>query len=96
MPGAIYCQPILAVKLIGYYWQKLRCMKKIVPVCLIVFFAAACNNSANDTSSADSTAKQDNTTNIYDTGVGSSMADTSRRLDTSNLTQKMQDTGAKK
>jgi hypothetical protein len=60
---------------------------------LIAFFAA-CNNSGNSTKRADSSAAKDNT-NMYDTGVGSSMTDTAHR-DTSLIPNKMQDTGIKK
>ncbi|HEV8285483.1 MAG TPA: hypothetical protein VGQ09_14305 [Chitinophagaceae bacterium] len=60
-----------------------------------ILFVAACNNSANETNTKDSAAIKDNT-NVYDTGVGSSMTDTSRRMDTSLLPNKMQDTGMKK
>jgi hypothetical protein len=70
-------------------------MKKIGLIVFTVFAAIACNNSANDTSATDSTAAKDNT-NVYDTGVGSSMTDTSRRVDTSPLPNKMQDTGTKR
>jgi hypothetical protein len=68
-------------------------MKKIGIAALVVWFAA-CNNSANDTGKTDSTGAKDNT-NMYDTGVGSSMTDTSQRRDTSLLLNK-QDTGIKK
>jgi hypothetical protein len=73
-------------------------MKKIISIVLAAGLAAACNNSGTGTSSADSTAAKDNT-NVYDTGVGSSMTDTSSRnmnKDTSLLPNKMQDTGMKK
>lgn len=69
-------------------------MKKIGIVALITLFAA-CNNSANDTGKTDSAAVKDNT-NMYDTGVGSSMADTAQQRDTSLLPNKMQDTSIKK
>jgi len=68
-------------------------MKKTGLIMCAAFFAIACNNPANNTSTTDSTAKKDNT-NVYDTGAGSSMTDTSRRMDTSS--NKMQDTGHKK
>jgi hypothetical protein len=35
-------------------------------------------------------------TNMYDTGVGSSMTDTAQHRDTSLIPNKMQDTGTKK
>jgi hypothetical protein len=69
-------------------------MKKIGIVALIAFFAA-CNNSANETGKTDSAAAKDNT-NMYDTGVGSSMTDTAQRRDTSLLLNKMPDTSIKK
>jgi hypothetical protein len=69
-------------------------MKKMGLIMCAVFFAMACNNSANNTTTTDSTSKKDNT-NVYDTGAGSSMTDTSRK-DTSLLPNKMQDTGIKK
>ena len=65
---------------------------------LIIFaacFIVACNNSANETTITDSIPSKDNT-NVYDTGVGSGMIDTSQRMDTSSLSNKMQDTGTKK
>jgi len=73
-------------------------MKKIVFVALAASLAAACNNSGKGTSTTDSSATKDNT-NVYDTGLGSSMTDTSSRnmkKDTSLLPNKMQDTGMKK
>lgn len=73
-------------------------MKKIALIAFVAMLAAACNNSSNTGSAADSTATKDNT-NVYDTGVGSSMTDTSNRnmrQDTSRLPDKMQDTGMKK
>ena len=73
-------------------------MKKIICILLAAGLAAACNNSATSTSATESNATKDNT-NVYDTGVGSSMTDTSNRnmkKDTSLLPNKMQDTGMKK
>ena len=70
-------------------------MRKLGLVAFTAFIALACNNSANETTTTDSTAVKDNT-NVYDTGAGSSMIDTARRMDTSPLPNKMQDTGAKK
>lgn len=73
-------------------------MKKIASIAFVAMLAAACNNSSNTGSATDSTATKDNT-NVYDTGVGSSMTDTSNRnmrQDTSRLPDKMQDTGMKK
>ena len=70
-------------------------MSKIGIMMCAAFFLTACNNSADNTTTTDSAARKDNT-NVYDTGVGSSMADTSHKMDTSNLTNKMQDTGSKK
>ncbi|HET9826809.1 MAG TPA: hypothetical protein VFP87_15820 [Chitinophagaceae bacterium] len=73
-------------------------MKKIVSIALAAMLAAACNNSSKNTSTTDSSATKDNT-NVYDTGVGSSMTDTSNRnmkRDTSLMPNKMQDTGMKK
>jgi hypothetical protein len=70
-------------------------MRKVGLIMFAVFLAAACNNSANDTKTTDSTAVKDNT-NVYDTGAGSSMTDTNHRMDTSPLPNKMQDTGTKK
>ena len=71
-------------------------MKKTVLIACVTFFMAACNDSANESSVTDSTAKKDNT-NMYDTGAGSSMTDTAHRMkDTSLLPNKMQDTGVKK
>ena len=67
-------------------------MRKIGLILLAAVFAAACNNAAEETTTSDSTAVKDNT-NVYDTGVGSSMTDTSKRIDTSS---KMQDTATKK
>jgi len=63
-------------------------------VMLIAFFAA-CNNAGTGTDKTDSSAVKDNT-NMYDTGVGSSMTDTAQHRDTSLIPNKMQDTGAKK
>lgn len=70
-------------------------MRKIGLVAFTAFIVLACNNPANETTSTDSTAVKDNT-NVYDTGAGSSMTDTSHRMDTSPLPNKMQDTTAKK
>ena len=70
-------------------------MKTIGLIVFAGFFAVACNNAGNSTKTIDSSAVKDNT-NMYDTGVGSSMTDTSRRMDTSLLPNKMQDTGIKK
>lgn len=73
-------------------------MKQIVSIALAVMLAAACNNSSNSTGTTDSSAAKDNT-NVYDTGVGSSMTDTANRnikKDTSLMPNKMQDTGMKK
>jgi hypothetical protein len=69
-------------------------MKKIGMVMLIAFFAA-CNNAGTGTDKTDSSAVKDNT-NMYDTGVGSSMTDTAQHRDTSLIPNKMQDTSAKK
>lgn len=69
-------------------------MKKLGMIMLIAFFAA-CNNSGTDTNKTDSSAVKDNT-NMYDTGVGSSMTDTAQHLDTSLIPNKMQDTAIKK
>jgi hypothetical protein len=69
-------------------------MKKIGMIMLIAFFAA-CNNAGKSTNKTDSSAVKDNT-NMYDTGVGSSMTDTAQRRDTALIPNKMQDTGAKK
>ena len=73
-------------------------MKKIILIALAAVLAAACNNSGTSSSTTDSSATKDNT-NMYDTGVGSSMTDKSRqnmKKDTSLLPNKMQDTGMKK
>jgi hypothetical protein len=70
-------------------------MRRIGLIGFAVFAVVACNNSAENTTTKDSVASRDNT-NVYDTGVGSSMTDTSRRMDTSTLPNKMQDTGTKK
>jgi hypothetical protein len=71
-------------------------MKKIGLITLASLFAVACNNSANEKSSTDSSAAKDKT-NMYDTGTGSSVTDTStHKSDTSLLPNKMQDTGMKK
>jgi len=73
-------------------------MKKIILIALAAALAAACNNSGTSSSTTDSTATKDNT-NVYDAGVGSSMTDTSAgnmKRDTSQLQNKMQDTGMKK
>ena len=69
-------------------------MKKIGVIMLIAFFAA-CNNTGNSTNKTDSYAVKDNT-NIYDTGVGSSMTDTAQGRDTALIPNKKQDTGVKK
>lgn len=69
-------------------------MKKIGMIMLIAF-CAACNNAETGTTKTDSSAVKDNT-NIYDTGVGSSMTDTAQHRDTSLIPNKMQDTSAKK
>ena len=69
-------------------------MKKLGMIMLIAFFAA-CNNSGTDANKTDSSAVKDNT-NMYDTGVGSSMTDTAQHRDTSLIPNKMQDTGIKK
>jgi hypothetical protein len=68
-------------------------MRKIGIIVLVTFFAA-CNNAGNSTKQTDSSAAKENT-NMYDTGVGSSMTDTAHR-DTSLIPNKMQDTGIKK
>ncbi len=70
-------------------------MRKIGLIMFAGLFAAACNNSADNTTTTDSTARKDNT-NVYDTGVGSSMTDTGHKMDTTPLPQKMRDTGTKK
>jgi hypothetical protein len=70
-------------------------MRKTGLIIFAIFTAVACNNPATDTKGPDSAAARDHT-NVYDTGLGSSMTDTSRRLDTSLLPNKMQDTGGKK
>lgn len=72
-------------------------MKRIAFVAITALLAVACNNSANDTTTTDSAVTKDNT-NVYDTGAGSSMTDTTNRMgrDTSQLQNKMQDTGMKK
>ena len=62
---------------------------------LAAFFAAACNNSGKNTNITDSTSTKDNT-NMYDTGAGRSIIDTSHRTDTSLLPNKMPDTSIKK
>ena len=69
-------------------------MRKMGVIVLIAFFAA-CNNAGNSTKQTDSSAAKDNT-NMYDTGVGSSMTDTAQHRDTSLIPNKMQDTGIKK
>ena len=69
-------------------------MKKLGMIMLVAFFAA-CNNSGTDTTKTDSSAVRDNT-NMYDTGVGSSMTDTAQHRDTSLMPNKMQDTSIKK
>jgi hypothetical protein len=73
-------------------------MKKMILIAFAAGLAAACNNSGTSSSTTDSSAAKDNT-NVYDTGVGSSMTDTSggiMKKDTSLLPNKMQDTGMKK
>jgi hypothetical protein len=71
-------------------------MKKIGLVVVIATILAACNNSGNSTNTTtDSSATKDNT-NMYDTGVGSSITDTAQHSDTSLIPNKMQDTGIKK
>jgi len=69
-------------------------MRKIGVIAITALIALACNNSASESATTDSAAVKDNT-NVYDTGVGSSMSDTSRRMDTSPLPNKMQDTARK-
>jgi hypothetical protein len=64
-------------------------------IIMLIAFCAACNNSGTSTNKTDSSAVKDNT-NMYDTGVGSSMTDTSQHRDTSLMPNKMQDTGVKK
>jgi hypothetical protein len=68
-------------------------MKKMGIIALIAFFAA-CNNAGKSTNTTDSSATKDNT-NMYDTGVGSSMTDTAQHRDTSAIPNKV-DTGTKK
>lgn len=68
-------------------------MKKVGLIIAIAFFAA-CNNSGYDSTKTDSAASKDNT-NMYDTGVGSSMTDTAQRRDSSVMPGKM-DTSIKK
>lgn len=70
-------------------------MKKIGLIVMVTAFFAACNNAGNSTHTTDSSAAKDNT-NMYDTGVGSSMTDTAQHRDTSLIPNKMQDTGIKK
>lgn len=62
---------------------------------MAIAFLAACNNSGTGTNTTDSSGVNDNT-NMYDTGVGSSMTDTAQHRDTSLMPNKMQDTGMKK
>ena len=69
-------------------------MKKIGLIAVVAFFMA-CSNTGNSTNQTDSSATKDNT-NMYDTGVGSSMTDTAQHRDTSLIPNKMQDTGTKK
>jgi len=57
-------------------------MKKIGIIICAALLIMSCNDSANDTTTTDSTTNSTNNTNNYDTGVGSSMADTSLRMDT--------------
>lgn len=71
-------------------------MKKTGIIAIVTFFAIACNNAGNSTNTTDSTSTDKDNTNMYDTGVGSSMTDTSKHMDTSLLPNKMQDTGMKK
>ncbi|HMG68229.1 MAG TPA: hypothetical protein VK588_11105 [Chitinophagaceae bacterium] len=70
-------------------------MKPIVLLVAAAFFTTACNNAGNSTKTVESNATKDNT-NMYDTGVGSSATDTSHRIDTSLIPNKMQDTAIKK
>ena len=71
-------------------------MKKIGLIILAALVAVSCNNSAGDKRGTDSAATKDKT-NVYDTGTGSSVTDTStHRRGTSLLPNKMQDTGMKK
>jgi hypothetical protein len=70
-------------------------MRKIGLITFAALLTVACNNSANETTATDSTTTKDNT-NVYDTGAGSSMTDTSHRPDTTPLPNKTQDTGTKK
>jgi len=69
-------------------------MKKLGLIIAVAFFAA-CNNAGNDSAKTDSAAAKDNT-NMYDTGVGSSMTDTAQRRDSSMIPNKMPDTTMKK
>ena len=69
-------------------------MKKIGLIAVVAFIVA-CNNAGDSTNQTDSSATKDNT-NMYDTGVGSSMTDTAQHRDTSLIPNKMQDTGTKK
>ena len=59
-------------------------MKKtgIILFAILALSIAACNNTANNTSTTDSTSIKKDNTNMYDTGMGSSMTDTSKRNDT--------------
>ena len=61
---------------------------------MLIAFFTACNNSGYDSTKTDSAAAKDNT-NMYDTGVGSSMTDTAQRRD-SVIPNRMQDTSIKK
>ena len=73
-------------------------MKKIGLIMVVAFFVA-CNNAGNSTNQTDSSATKDSAkdnTNMYDTGLGSSMTDTAQRRDTSLIPNKMQDTATKK
>jgi hypothetical protein len=89
----------LATKLIFYHVDTLVKLKtwymRTIGIVILIAFFAACNNAGNSTKQTDSSAAKDNT-NMYDTGVGSSMTDTAQRLDTSLIPNKMQDTGIKK
>ncbi len=69
-------------------------MKKLGMIMLFAIFAA-CNNAGTGANKTDSPAVKDNT-NMYDTGIGSSMTDTAQHRDTSLIPNKMQDTGIKK
>ncbi|HEY2722205.1 MAG TPA: hypothetical protein VGI82_10795 [Chitinophagaceae bacterium] len=64
-------------------------------IALSLLFTAACNNSSDSTKTVDSTDVKDKT-NVYDSTASSNIADSNRRLDTSLIPNKMQDTGMKK